>query len=90
MNIKYFCLLLQPYSKHKKMVSEIFNFYSYNEQLAAGGQPTEDQIKALKDNGYEAIVSISTSSTRNYLPTEPQVTEQLDLEYVHYPIDSRI
>jgi protein tyrosine phosphatase (PTP) superfamily phosphohydrolase (DUF442 family) len=40
------------------MVNTIFNFYAYSNKLAAGGQPTEEQIIALKDDGFEAIVSI--------------------------------
>jgi protein tyrosine phosphatase (PTP) superfamily phosphohydrolase (DUF442 family) len=69
------------------MVAEIFNYYEYSEELSAGGQPTEKQIEALKDTGFEAIVSISPVSTRNYLSTEAELTEKLNLDFVHYPID---
>lgn len=69
------------------MTSKIFNFYTYNNNLAAGGQPTAEQIEALSEEGYKAVISISPVSTRNYLPVEAELTEKLDLEFVHYPID---
>ncbi len=69
------------------MVADILNYFSYGEKLAAGGQPTVDQIKSLKDDGVETIVSISPASTPNYLQEEALLTEQLELEYIHYPID---
>ena len=69
------------------MMKEIINFYIYNDTLAAGGQPTENQIESLKDEGFEAVVNISPASTKNYLDSEAGLTEQLGMDYVHYPID---
>lgn len=41
----------------------------------------------MKNEGFEAIVSISPTSTKNYLPEEAGLAEMLDLEFVHFPVD---
>lgn len=69
------------------MTHQIMNYLIYNDKLAAGAQPTPEQIQELKDNGFEAIVSISPVSTRNYLPIEAELVEGLDMDFVHFPID---
>ena len=66
---------------------QIFNYHQYDDKLAAGGQPTEEQIADLKKAGYEAIVSLSPVSTRNYLPSEAMLSEQLGLDFIHFPVD---
>ncbi|MBN2347315.1 MAG: hypothetical protein JXJ22_00675 [Bacteroidales bacterium] len=69
------------------MISDIYNFYEYHSLLASGGQPTNDQLIELKNGGYEAIINISPVSTKNYLANEAELTESLQMQYVHFPID---
>jgi len=63
------------------------NYFSYNNSLASGGQPTQEQLKVLKENGFEAIVNLSPTSARNALVDEAKVTESLQMNYVHFPVD---
>jgi protein tyrosine phosphatase (PTP) superfamily phosphohydrolase (DUF442 family) len=65
----------------------IQNYYQYNESLAAGAQPTCEQFSALNENGFEAIVNISPVSARNALKEEAAVVEQLQMDYIHFPVD---
>jgi protein tyrosine phosphatase (PTP) superfamily phosphohydrolase (DUF442 family) len=65
----------------------IQNYYQYNECLAAGAQPTAQQIAALKENGFEAVVNISPVSARNALKEEAEVVERLQMDYIHFPVD---
>ncbi len=69
------------------MVSQIMNYFRYSDTLSAGGQPSPEQLKLLKAEGVEVIVSISPASTRNYLPEEAEISESLDMHYIHFPID---
>ncbi len=66
---------------------EIQNFYSYNENLSAGAQPTHEHIKALKEEGYEVIINISPMSTKNALKNEAQIAEEHKIDYIHFPVD---
>lgn len=65
----------------------IENFFQYTNKLAAGAQPSIDDIIDLKNEGYEVIINISPSSTRNALKNEAEITEKTGLYYVHFPID---
>jgi protein tyrosine phosphatase (PTP) superfamily phosphohydrolase (DUF442 family) len=69
------------------MVNNIFNYYQYSKKLAAGGQPTEEQLQFLKSEEYEVIVSISPTSTKNYLSKEAEIIENLGIHFIHFPID---
>lgn len=66
---------------------DIQNYYQYNESLAAGAQPTPEQIAALKENGFDAVVNISPVSARNALKDEAVLVEQLKMDYIHFPVD---
>ncbi len=67
--------------------TEIVNYFQYHPKLAAGGQPTEYQLQALREAGFEAIVNLSPVSTRNYLHPEAGLVEALGMHYVHLPVD---
>lgn len=66
---------------------EIQKYFQYNEMLASGAQPSVDQLEALKEQGFEAIVNISPVSAKNALYHEAQIVEQLGMDYVHFPVD---
>ena len=68
-------------------VNQISNFYSYSEYLAAGGQPTPEQIIRLKDEGFVLIVNISPASAKNALHNEHQLVENSGMDYIHLPVD---
>jgi len=65
----------------------IINFHQYNSTLASGGQPCSEQIQAIKNAGYERIVNLSPASTPNYLATETELAEKMEMSYVHFPVD---
>lgn len=65
----------------------IANFYRYSDQLAAGAQPTTDQLIDLKTDGYTVIVNISPISTKNALHNEAELVEKMGLDYIHFPVD---
>ncbi len=69
------------------MKSTINNFFEYSEKLSAGGQPSVEQLEALKANGVEAILNISPDSAKNFLQEESKTVEQMKMIYVHFPID---
>ena len=69
------------------MKTTIGNFFKYSEMLYAGAQPNVEQIKDLKNQGIEAIINISPESARNFLKEEALTTEQLQMIYIHFPVD---
>lgn len=66
---------------------ELPRFIQYDENYATGAQPTAKGIGELKELGYTAVVNISPVSTPNYLVEEGELTESLDMDYIHFPVD---
>lgn len=69
------------------MSSSLPNFAEVNDHLATGAQPTPEGISQLKELGFKAILNLSPISTPNYLEIEGALAAELELEYVHSPVD---
>ncbi|MDD2798357.1 MAG: protein tyrosine phosphatase family protein [Bacteroidales bacterium] len=69
------------------MATTINNYYEYTDKLAAGGQPTLEQLQKLNEAGFEAVINISPVSARNAVHNEHQLVESLNMDYVHFPVD---
>jgi len=68
-------------------VMEIYNFRPVNAHLATSGQPTEEQLAALAQDGFEVIVNLSLHDNPRYsLPDEPGLVRTLGMQYVHIPV----
>lgn len=65
----------------------ISNYFQYKPTLASGAQPSSSDIEKLKEEGFEAIVNISPSSSRNALQDEANIVEKTAMHYVHFPVD---
>ena len=67
-------------------VTDIFNFVPISERLGTAGQPTSEQIAALKDAGYEVVINLATGTTPRDLPNEASLLQQHGIAYVHIPV----
>lgn len=67
-------------------ISEISNFLQYSDTFASSGQPDHEQLVALKAAGFERIVYIAMSDSRNALENEDVVVKELGMDYVHVPV----
>ena len=67
-------------------VTDIFNFVPISERLGTAGQPTAEQIAALKDAGYEVVINLATGTTPRDLPNEASLLQQHGIDYVHIPV----
>src|SRR3989304_5097128 len=61
-------------------------------RISAGGQPTEDDLAALKAQGVKTIINLRRPGEQNQ-PLDPQAEGQvaagLGLAYVHIPVDPK-
>ena len=67
-------------------MSPIYNFHQVNDQLACSGQPTEEQLGAIKEEGYKVIVNLGLTGTKYSLPDEEGSAARLGLIYHHIPV----
>lgn len=65
----------------------IVNYLSYSSTFASSGQPTAEQLSALRDDGLQRVVYIAYSDQERSLPNEDRVAKTLGLEYIHIPVE---
>jgi protein tyrosine phosphatase (PTP) superfamily phosphohydrolase (DUF442 family) len=68
-------------------VDEIRNFRQVTPALATSGQPSESQLAAIAQSGYDVIVNLALHDDPRYsLPDEAASVASLGIEYVHIPV----
>jgi protein tyrosine phosphatase (PTP) superfamily phosphohydrolase (DUF442 family) len=65
----------------------IRNFLPLSDRVATAGQPTADQLVALRDGGFEVVINLALRSSTYALPDERAVVAGLGMQYVHIPVD---
>jgi protein tyrosine phosphatase (PTP) superfamily phosphohydrolase (DUF442 family) len=68
-------------------LASIFNFLPLSATLITAGQPTEQQLAAVKDAGYKLVVNLALGSAHNALVDERSTVESLGMKYVHLPVE---
>jgi uncharacterized protein (TIGR01244 family) len=62
-----------------------------NERISVGGQPTEEDLKSLKAEGFAAVVNLRREGEQNQ-PLDPAqegvVAKAAGLQYFHIPVNS--
>ncbi|MEX2525982.1 MAG: protein tyrosine phosphatase family protein [Gammaproteobacteria bacterium] len=67
--------------------SDIYNFRAVKTSLTTSGQPTEEQLRALAEEGYEVIINLALHDDPRYsLEDETGLVESLGMEYIHIPV----
>ncbi|HXJ39461.1 MAG TPA: protein tyrosine phosphatase family protein [Bryobacteraceae bacterium] len=68
-------------------MSDIYNYRDAGENLAISGQPTEDQLRDLAAQGFEAVINLALHNDPKYsLPDEAGLVRELGLAYTHIPV----
>lgn len=69
------------------MLLDITNFHQINTNLAASGQPTETQLKEIKQYGFEVVINLAMHNNPQYsLPDEAGFVNSLGMRYIHIPV----
>ena len=66
---------------------DIFNYTRIGDSLALGGQPSEEEITLLAEQGVEKVVNVAPFDTRYSLDNEAKSVANAGMEYLFYPID---
>jgi len=64
----------------------IYNFKQVNDRLACAGQPTEEQLTGIANDGYRIIINLALTGTKYSLPDEAKSVAELGLIYHHIPV----
>lgn len=68
-------------------VSGIYNFRAVDERLATSGQPSEAELAAVAQEGFEVVVNLALHDDPRYsLADEAATVAALGMQYVHIPV----
>ena len=66
--------------------SDIRNFRRVNADLITGGQPSEEQLRAVAAAGFTVVINLATINPRYSLPDEEGLVRSLGMAYYHIPV----
>lgn len=67
-------------------MEDIYNFVKISDTIATSGQPSPEQIQAIKESGYQVVVNLALPTSPNALPDEKQIVESQGMQYEHIPV----
>jgi len=68
-------------------LNAIKGFLPVSEELATAGQPTEEQLAAVRAEGFEVVVNLGLLDPKYCLPDEAGTVAALGMAYHHIPVD---
>src|SRR4051812_7882709 len=68
-------------------LSEIYSFCAVGAKLGTAGQPTPEQLRVVREAGFEAVINLALPTSDDALPNEGSVVTGLGMAYVHIPVD---
>ncbi|WP_320818992.1 protein tyrosine phosphatase family protein [Thalassolituus sp.] len=68
--------------------SEVFNYKKINDFISTSGQPSKEDFRKIKEDGFELIIDLAPIDYERYsIQDQPEVLRVLELPYIHIPVD---
>ncbi len=67
-------------------IEDILNYLPLSPLIGTAGQPTETQLQAVQQAGYEVVINLATPTSTNALPDEAGLVAALGMTYVPIPV----
>lgn len=71
-------------------LAEIYNFRALGDRLGTAGQPTESQLQAIREAGFEVVINLALPTSDNALANEGSIVTGLGMSYVHVPVNFQV
>ena len=68
-------------------IEEIYQYRKVNDQLITGGQPTEEQLQGVAEQGFRTVINLAPISPRYSLEDEDGLVRSLGMQYHHIPVE---
>ena len=68
-------------------LEEIYQFRLVGGKFGTAGQPTEAQLRSIRDGGFDTVVNLALPTSDNAIANEGSVVTGLGMSYVHIPVD---
>lgn len=68
-------------------MSAIYNFHKVSDLLACAGQPREEQLPGIANDGYKVVINLGLSDGKYALRDEAATVKGLGMQYHHIPVN---
>jgi len=68
-------------------LSDIYNFRSFGDKLATAGQPTEAQLRLIREAGFDSVINLALPTSDNAIANEGSLVTGMGMTYVHIPVN---
>jgi protein tyrosine phosphatase (PTP) superfamily phosphohydrolase (DUF442 family) len=62
-------------------------FLAISDKLGTAGQPTAEQLRSVKEAGFEAVINLALPTSDNAIADEGSLVTKLGMAYVHIPVN---
>ena len=80
------CLLAAPALADGPDLSELTNYRAWSPMLSSSGQPSAEQLVAVRDAGFERVVFLALTDSHGSIEDEDSIVKGLGMEFVHIPV----
>ena len=81
----WLCLLAAP-ALAEPDLSELTNYRAWSPMLSSSGQPSAEQLEAVRDAGFERVVFLALTDSHGSIANEDSIVRGLGMEFVHIPV----
>ena len=67
-------------------LEDIYAFLRLSDHVGTGGQPTAEQLAAVRSAGYSVVVNLLPPDAPHALPKEAEIVSALGLKYISIPV----
>ena len=71
----------------KNNLTSIFNYLPISSSIATSGQPTVQQLGAIRSDGYQKIINLAPPIGENSLANEADLVADLGMDYINITVD---
>ena len=67
-------------------LNQIYNLQVVSTNITTAGQPSEEELHAVADCGFQVVINLALSNTEYSLEDERGIVESLGMTYEHIPV----
>ena len=68
-------------------IEDIYQYRKVDDQLITGGQPTEEHVQTVAEQGFRTVINLAPINSRYSLDDEAGLVRSLGMLYYHIPIE---
>lgn len=67
-------------------LDDLSNYREYSPTLSSSGQPSEEQLRSIRDSGFERVVFLALTDSNGSIDSEDSKVKALGMDFVHVPV----